>query len=146
MLRMRLGMFDPLSQQPYSQYPLDVVNSADNRALARRIADESIVLLKNEPVNGQPLLPLHGSLKVALIGPNANATDTLCSNYYGTLGHVVSVNEAFTEIEGMTVTYVKGCDINSQDKSGFQAAVDLAQASDVVVLVMGLDQSIESEG
>jgi hypothetical protein len=57
---------------------------------------ESIVLLKNDPVNGSPLLPLSKTASIALIGPNANVTETLTSNYHGQLPHIVSVLEGLT--------------------------------------------------
>jgi pre-mRNA-splicing factor SYF2/beta-D-xylosidase 4 len=147
-LRMQLGLFDPVAGQPYTNYTLDVVDSAQHRALARQAAREGITLLKNQPAAGDaaPLLPLRAPLRIALIGPNANVTDTLCSNYYGELPHVVSVLEGLSAVAGASVTFVHGCDINSTDTSGFPAAVAAAAAADVAVLVLGLDQTIEREG
>lgn len=72
-LRFRLGMFDPPEMVPYNKIPGDVVGSEAHRELARRASRESIVLLKNEKANGEPLLPLDkGKIKsIAVVGPNA---------------------------------------------------------------------------
>ena len=58
---------------------MSVVDSAEHRALALELATKSIVLLKND----KQVLPLNVAAKVALIGPNANRTMTLLSNYPG---------------------------------------------------------------
>ncbi len=112
------------------------MDSPEHRALAREAARNSLVLLKNQ----NQLLPLAAPLKVALIGPNANVTDTLCSNYYGSLPHVVSVLEGLQAVPGLQLSYAKGCDINSQDRSGFAAAVSAATAAQVAVVVLGIDE------
>jgi len=85
-------------------------------------------------------------MKIALIGPNANATSILCSNYFGDLPHIVSINEALHSLTHINVNMVKGCDINSTDKSGFIQAIAAAQSSDIAIVVLGLDQDMESEG
>src|SRR5207248_2879592 len=66
-LRFRLGEFDPPSMVPYTQIPASVINS--NGALATKVAQEAVVLLKN---NG--ILPLDRASinKIAVIGPSAN--------------------------------------------------------------------------
>ena len=78
--RFRLGMFDPPEVVPFSKIPFAVNDSAPNRELARKAAQESIVLLKNE----NNLLPLKKDLKsVAVIGPNADSLEALLGNYNG---------------------------------------------------------------
>ena len=78
--RFELGMWDPPEMQPYTKIPPSVVDSPAHSHLALRAARESIILLKND----RNLLPLSKSLRrIAVIGPNANVTDTLLSNYYG---------------------------------------------------------------
>jgi beta-glucosidase len=69
--KFRIGLFE----NPYVD--IDAVpktfDSTEERALARRIAEQSIVLLQNKPVDGAPLLPLSPSLRtIAVIGPNAH--------------------------------------------------------------------------
>jgi len=110
--RFRLGMFDPPEQVPYAQIPFEVNDSPQHRALARRAAQESIVLLKNEG----NLLPLRRNLKsIAVIGPNADNSLALLGNYNGT------PSKAITPLEGIRqkvapatrIYYAHGCEIAS---------------------------------
>jgi beta-glucosidase len=87
--RMKLGMFDPPEMVPYSKIDESQLNSAAHRALARKLANESMVLLKNDGV-----LPLKTSgIKIALIGPLASQTKFLLGNYNGIPTHTVSILE-----------------------------------------------------
>jgi len=78
--KLRLGMFDePLVDEDAVPELLD---TDARRALARRVAERSIVLLRNEPHDGAPLLPLGSDVrKVAVIGPNADRGLALLGNY-----------------------------------------------------------------
>ncbi len=103
-----------------------------------------MTLLQN---NGN-LLPLSKKLKVAVIGPNSNATETLLSNYHGARCHdgtfdcITNPYEAIVK-KGVDATWAYGCAINSQDTSGFDEAIQNAKEADVAILFMGIDQSIE---
>ncbi|WP_344862175.1 beta-glucosidase family protein [Planomonospora alba] len=69
--KFRLGLFE----NPYADVELvpETFDSDQDRALARRIAEKSVILLRNEPVGEAPLLPLSASLRtIAVIGPNAD--------------------------------------------------------------------------
>jgi beta-glucosidase len=78
--RFRLGMFDDSSHVRWASIPFSDVDSPEHRALARRIADESIVLLKND----RNTLPLRKDLgTIAVIGPNADQWRMLLGNYNG---------------------------------------------------------------
>ena len=78
--RMRLGMFDPAERVPYAQIPYSVLDQPAHRALARQVAQESLVLLKNEG----GVLPLRKDLRsIAVIGPNADDAMILLGNYNG---------------------------------------------------------------
>lgn len=81
--RMKLGMFDPASQVPYAQIPYSVVDSPAHRALARKAADESIVLLKNDGI--LPLKP--GLNRIAVVGPNAASLPAIEGNYNAIPSH-----------------------------------------------------------
>jgi beta-glucosidase len=72
--RFRLGMFDPPENNPYSKIPFSIVGCEKHSNLALQTARESIVLLKNDPINGLKLLPIDkNKLKsIAVVGPNAN--------------------------------------------------------------------------
>jgi len=75
--RMKLGLFDPVASVPYAQIPFSQNDSEQHRVLARKVAEESMVLLKNDGV-----LPLAKSVKtIAVIGPNAAALSAIEGNY-----------------------------------------------------------------
>jgi beta-glucosidase len=85
--RMRLGQFDPASSVFPTITPRDRDTDA-HRALALRMAEASMVLLKNE----NRLLPLRAAPRsIAVIGPNADSQDALVGNYNGTPSHPVTV-------------------------------------------------------
>jgi beta-glucosidase len=102
--RIRLGMFDPPSVVPYSKIEKSALDSAEHRALARRIANESMVLLKNDGA-----LPLKSIKQIAIVGPLADQTAVLLGNYNGTPTHTVSVLEGMkAEFRDAKITYVPG--------------------------------------
>ncbi|KAK7056457.1 hypothetical protein VNI00_003012 [Paramarasmius palmivorus] len=137
----RLGYFDPPANQPYRQLRWSDVNTQSAQQLAYQAAVEGIVLLKNDGI-----LPLASSVKrVALIGPWARATSQMQSNYNGAAPFLVSPEQAFKNA-GYTVNVQTGTAINSQDTSGFGAAVNAANSADVVFYLGGIDTSIETEG
>ncbi len=142
--RFALGMFDPPSMVKYNKIPFSVNDSAAHRALAAQVARESIVLLRN----AGNMLPLPRSVRsVAVIGPNANDATVLLGNYNGDTSHGVTVLEGIQKKlgDGATVGYEQGCAINSRSKAGFEAALALAQKSDVIIAAMGISQKVEGE-
>jgi beta-glucosidase len=85
--RMRLGMFDPPERVPYARIPYSVNDAPEHDRLARRVARESVVLLKNDGV-----LPLRKDTgTVAVVGPNADDVMTLLGNYNGTPSRPVTI-------------------------------------------------------
>jgi beta-glucosidase len=111
--RMRLGMFDPPDAVPYRRIDEKVLDSGEHRTLARRIANESMVLLKNDGV-----LPLKAVKRIAIVGPLAEQTAVLLGNYNGTPTHTVSVLEGMkAEFPGANITYVPGTQFLSNQGS-----------------------------
>jgi beta-glucosidase len=103
--RMKLGMFDPPEMVPYTKIDEKELDSAEHRALARKLANESMVLLKNDGI--LPLKP--GIRKIAVVGPLADQTRVLLGNYAGTPTHSVSVLDGLkAEFPNAAITYVPG--------------------------------------
>ena len=108
--RMRLGMFDPPAEVPYTKIDEKELDSLAHRELARRMANESMVLLKNDGV-----LPLKSVRRIAVVGPLAEQTAVLLGNYNGTPTHTVSVLEGMkAEFPNATITYVPGTQFLSE--------------------------------
>jgi beta-glucosidase len=103
--RMKLGMFDPPEMVPYSKIDEKELDSAEHRALARKLANESMVLLKNDGV-----LPLKPAVtRIAVVGPLADQTNVLMGNYSGTPTHAVSVLDGLkAEFPQAKITFVPG--------------------------------------
>lgn len=149
--RMKLGMFDPDDQVPYSSIPYDVVDCKEHKALALEVAKKSIVLLKNDGI-----LPLNkGKIKsIAVIGPNADSRQALVGNYEGTASEYVTVLEGIREVVGedVRIYYSVGCHLYKEKTEPLAEpgdriaeAVTCAENADVVVLCLGLDSTIEGE-
>lgn len=93
-IRFKLGMFDPDDKVPYTQIPLSVLESEQHQEHALKMAQQSIVLLKNE----NHVLPLSKDIsKIAVIGPNADAKLDLLGNYHGYPSQVPSIVEAIKQ-------------------------------------------------
>jgi beta-glucosidase-like glycosyl hydrolase len=78
-MQMKLGLFDPKESQPYFNYGIDKIDSAEHQSLALDAAKQAIVLLKNEG----GVLPIKPGKRVAVVGPHMDATVDLISNYHG---------------------------------------------------------------
>ncbi len=88
MIRYRLGMFDPVSMVKYAQTPSSVLESPQHKAHALKMAQQSIVLLRNE----NKILPLSKNIKkIAVIGPNASNNISVLGNYNGIPSRIVTV-------------------------------------------------------
>jgi beta-glucosidase len=103
--RIKLGMFDPPHMVPYTKIDEKELDSAEHRAHARKLANESMVLLKNDG-----LLPLKPEIKkIAVLGPLADQTKPLIGNYAGQPTHIVSILEGLhAEFPNATITFVPG--------------------------------------
>jgi beta-glucosidase len=118
--RMKLGMFDPPEMVPYSKIDEKLLDSAAHRTMARKMASESMVLLKNDGV-----LPLKTSgIKIAVVGPLADQTQPLLGNYNGIPSHTVSVLEGLkAEFPNATINYVPGTQFLSKQADPVPAAL-----------------------
>ncbi|RII92171.1 glycosyl hydrolase [Clavibacter californiensis] len=150
-----LGLLDATFEDPPTSIDLD---TPAHRDVARRLAEESIVLLANDgtlPLADDGTLPLAGAGRtapgrIALIGPNADSAEALMGCYSfanhvlahhpGTpLGFAIpTVAEALrAELPDSELVVVAGAEVGGDDRSGFDAAVEAARGSDLAVVVVG---------
>jgi len=139
-----LGLLDADFDTPPTAIDLD---PAEHRALARRLAEESIVLLSND--GSLPLAP-STTARIAVIGPNADSAEALMG-CYSFVNHVLAhhpdtpagidlptvAGSLRDEFPAAEIVSAIGCDVEGSDRSGIPAAVDAASAADVAVVVVG---------
>ncbi|HHW67590.1 MAG: beta-glucosidase [Epulopiscium sp.] len=146
--RFKLGLFEG---SEYDQIPYEVVECKEHIELAIEAARKSAVLLKNDGI-----LPIDKTKvkTIGVIGPNANSRRALKGNYYGTSSRYITVLEGIQDEAGdeVRILYSKGCELvkdrteplaYSHDR--LMEAVTVAEHSDIVVLCLGLDETIEGE-
>jgi beta-glucosidase len=141
--RFKLGLFDPPGSNPYDRIPESVINSAGHRALARKVAEKSIVLLKNDGV-----LPLSDGLKQYFVtGPNATSIDILLGNYYGVNNRLVTVLEGLADQvqPGSQLTYNQGVLLDRPNVNPIDWASGNAKGADATICVMGITGLLEGE-
>ncbi|KAK3002475.1 hypothetical protein RJ639_022119, partial [Escallonia herrerae] len=142
-VRMRLGLFNGSpNEQLMGNIRPDQVCTQENQDLALEAARNGIVLLKNSA----RLLPLlrTEAMSLAVIGPNANVTQTLLGNYEGPPCKNVTILQALQGYMKNTM-YHQGCNAVNCTSVAINEAVNIAKNTDYVLLVMGLDQSQERE-
>jgi beta-glucosidase len=118
-----------------------VVFCKDHRDLAREAAAKGMVLLKNEPVEGSPLLPLDGNKikKVAIVGRLANATNT------GDRGSsAVFAPNVVTAYQGIQAA-LPHAEIHLEDTDSAEKAREVAGKVDLVICIVGYNAGDEGE-
>ncbi|PWV47682.1 beta-glucosidase [Chitinophaga sp. S165] len=135
-VKFKLGLFDNPFGDPARVSK--VVRNAEHVAIAKMVADESAILLKND----SNILPLDISKykSIAVVGPNAD--QTVFGDYSWTGG---DTKEGTTLLQGLkeaignkvTLNYTQGCDWWSKDKSGIADAVKNVTSSDLAIVAIG---------
>jgi beta-xylosidase len=166
--KLELGLLDPgwtpvpgQADEPAAQAP--DLDPPAQRDIARRLAEESVILLKNDASGaGSGPLPLAADAKVAVIGPLADDPLAFFGCYSmprhlglaegfdgpgGPAGVEVATLLAALRAEGVAVTgYAPGCAVRSPDQSGFADAVSRARSCDVIVAVVGDEAGLFGRG
>ncbi len=146
--RYLLGIMDG---SEYDAIPFTAIECPEHLSKAREAAEKSCVLLKNDG-----MLPLdREKIKtLAVIGPNANSRAALIGNYHGTSSRYITILEGIQDAVGedVRVLYSEGCHLFKDRVEGLAHADDrlseaeaAAESADAVVLVVGLDETLEGE-
>ena len=132
-VKARLGLFEDPWRYCSPEREKAETKTAENLATAKRLAQESCVLLKNEDYS----LPMAKGWRVAVIGPLADSADDLLGSWRGAgqVDGVKSIKEAIEDYAD--VIYAKGCEIDGRASSGFAEAVRAATDANSVVMVLG---------
>lgn len=147
--RFLLGMFD---ENEFDNISYLEVESKKHMDLAREVAEESIVLLKNDGI-----LPLNKEKikTIGVIGPNANSRRSLDGNYHGTASRYITALEGIQDFaeENIRILYSIGCELDGEKSEVLSAnpydriseAITVANHSDIIILCLGLDETLEGE-
>lgn len=141
--RFKLGMFDPENVNPYSKIGSEVIHSEAHKQLARKVAQRSVVLLKN---NGA--LPIAKDCpSVFVTGPMAGNIDVLIGNYYGISDDMSTILEGIAGkiADGSKIGYRYGILPDRENKNPMDWSTGLAADADVTVAVLGISGLDEGE-
>lgn len=154
-IRMRTGEFDPSDQVPYTHITKETIESPAHQQLAEEVAENTIVLLKNDPLSGStsPLLPVNPQelKKVVIVGDLAN--QVILGGYSGNPHHQVSpvagIKQLFQQINpqisvifdstATSTTATTPAWLNDKTKQDIQQA-------DLVIVYIGTDEHVSREG
>ena len=147
--RFLLGLFDG---SEYDSLSYADVETKEHLNYAYEVATKSVVLLKNDgvlPINKKDIKA------IAVIGPNANSRSALIGNYHGTASRYWTVTEGLqnaTLDDDIRIYTSEGCHLFKEkvenlgrEDDRIAEAVAIAKLSDVVVLCVGLDETLEGE-
>lgn len=148
--RMKLGMFDDDEDVPYASIPYEKNDCEEHKNFSVEVSKKSMVLLKNDNI-----LPLDRSKikSIAVIGLNADSREALVGNYNGISSEYITVLDGIREAvaKDTRIYYAYGCHLYKdrmplcEPREGFAEAISAAERSDVVVMCLGLDASLEGE-
>lgn len=145
--KFELGLFDDPFRFSSPQREAELVGNPQHRAVAKEMAQKSIVLLKNE----KALLPLSKNTKtIAVIGPLVKSEEDMLG--FWNVGWPDN-SDVVTQWEGLqnkvgnntSLVYAKGCNVSDTSRAGFAEAIAVAQQADVVVVSVGERRDMSGE-
>ncbi|MEP6683612.1 MAG: glycoside hydrolase family 3 C-terminal domain-containing protein [Parafilimonas sp.] len=138
----KLGFFDDSSSSPYKTYLADSIANDYHRMLSRKLAEQSMVLLKND--NNILPLDIKKYPQLMIVGPNASSLDALLGNYHGVTDNAVNFVEGITHAVGVgaRVEYDMGCDYKDTTKFG---GIWAASNANITIACLGLTPVYEGE-
>ena len=143
--KFKLGLFDDPYRYSNEQREEETIYRPEFLESARKIASKSSVLLKN--IN--KALPLNNKQTIALIGPLAKDKRNIIGSWAAAgdrNGKAISIFQGIKEyLDESNIMFAKGCDINSNNYSGFNEAVNIAKKADKILMVLGEDYNMSGE-
>lgn len=142
--RIKLGLFDEKESNSYAQIPTSVIGCEKHRDLSRRIAQQSIVLLKNS----NNVLPIPKNIRYLFVtGPHATSTEVLMGNYYGINEKMVTLLEGVVAKleDGSFIQYKQGCLLDHENVNPIDWTTGDAAEADAVIAFLGISSLLEGE-
>ena len=140
--KFKLGLFDDPYRYSNEQREEETIYRPEFLESARKIASKSSVLLKN--IN--KALPLNNKQTIALIGPLAKDKRNIIGSWAAAgdrNGKAISIFQGIKEyLDDSNIMFAQGCDIESNDYSGFDKAVNMAKKADKIIMVLGEDYNL----
>lgn len=143
--KFKLGLFDDPYRYSVEEREINTIYKPEFLEAARKSAAMSSVLLKNN----DDALPLSKTETIALIGPLVKDKENIIGNWAAAgdrKGKAISIFQGIKSyLNDANILYAKGCDIDTNNKSGFKKAISLAKKADKIVLVMGENYHMSGE-
>ena len=143
--KFKLGLFDDPYKYSNEQREKEIIYHPEFLESARKIASKSSVLLKN--VN--KTLPLNKKQTIALIGPLVKDKKSIIGSWAAAgdrNGKAISIFQGIKEyLDDSNIMFAQGCDIESNDYSGFNEAINIAKKADKIIMVLGEDYNMSGE-
>ncbi|MGB4415847.1 MAG: glycoside hydrolase family 3 C-terminal domain-containing protein [Paludibacter sp.] len=144
-IRLRLGMFDPIKLVPFSKIDSAYLEKPEHKALALKMAQQSIVMLRNE----NNLLPIDKKMvkKIAVLGPNANNPEVQLGNYNGFPTRIITLLDGIKEEVGSDVEIYNDTVIGyyGPTPESFATTLNNIKDADLIIFAGGISPRIEGE-
>ena len=143
--KFKLGLFDDPYKYSNEKREKEIIYHPEFLESARKIASKSSVLLKN--IN--KTLPLNKKQTIALIGPLVKDKKSIIGSWAAAgdrNGKAISIFQGIKEyLDDSNIMFAQGCDIESNDYSGFNEAINIAKKADKIIMVLGEDYNMSGE-